>query len=138
MAGNLQPQGARKLAGLVRVDRALAPVRGVDQRTRAFEVIGRLPAYTTVTGFVVTPVVALVRPGFTLALDSFEVAEAFEVPLDFLMDPANHRQHLLDLGGRELSYFSMPWAPLQPRDTDYFIWGATAAMLRNFYRFLSA
>ena len=43
MAGNLQPEGARKLAGLVRVDRALAPVRGVDQRTRALEVIGRLP-----------------------------------------------------------------------------------------------
>ena len=52
------------------------------------EVIGMLPVHTTVTGFHVTPVVALVRPGFTLAIDSFEVAEAFELPLPFLMDPA--------------------------------------------------
>ena len=104
------------------------------------EVIGTLPPYTTVTAFVVTPVVALVRPGFTLALDPFEVAEAFEVPLDFLMDPAHHQRHefVHDSSGR--SFLSMPWDGVSADGTPrrYFIWGATAAMLRNLYRFLAA
>lgn len=103
------------------------------------EVIGMLPVYTTVTGFHVTPVVALVRPGFTLAIDSFEVAEAFEVPLSFLMDPAHHRRHEFEFGGQRRQFLSMPWqgtdATGQPRE--YFIWGATAAMLRNLYAFLA-
>ena len=105
------------------------------------EVIGQLPHYTTVTAYQVTPVVALVEPGFTLALDANEVAEAFEVPLAFLMTPANHRRHLWDAGGGlQRQFLSMPW-----RGTDrsgarreYFIWGATAAMLRNLYGFLRA
>ncbi|EHR71907.1 NTP pyrophosphohydrolase [Burkholderiales bacterium JOSHI_001] len=104
------------------------------------EVIGRLPHYTTVTRFVVTPVVALVRPGFSLRPDPSEVAEAFEVPLSFLMTPAHHRRHSVVVDGHLRRFLSMPWtgpdAAGQPRD--YFIWGATAAMLRNFYRFLSA
>lgn len=102
------------------------------------DVIGALPVYTTVTGFHVTPVVALVRPGFTLAIDSFEVAEAFEVPLAFLMDPSNHRRHQFEFGGERRQFLSMPWQGVdavgQPRE--YFIWGATAAMLRNLYAFL--
>ena len=92
-------------------------------------VIGQLPIYTTVTHFVVTPVVALIEPPFELRLDSFEVAEAFEVPLEFLMTPANHQRHLLAFEGGQRQFLSMPWG-------DYFIWGATAAMLRNMYRFL--
>jgi 8-oxo-dGTP pyrophosphatase MutT (NUDIX family) len=104
------------------------------------EVIGALPTYTTITAFHVTPVVALVRPSFTLALDAFEVAEAFEVPLHFLMTPANHRRHRFEALGSTRQFLSMPWdghdAAGRPRR--YFIWGATAAMLRNFYRFLSA
>ncbi|MFO1271575.1 MAG: CoA pyrophosphatase, partial [Rubrivivax sp.] len=96
----------------------------------AVEVLGTLPAYTTVTNFVVTPVVALVTPPFTLALDSFEVAEAFEVPMEFLMNPAHHRRHVMEYMGGERRFLSMPWG-------DYFIWGATAAMIRNLYRFLS-
>jgi 8-oxo-dGTP pyrophosphatase MutT (NUDIX family) len=104
------------------------------------EVIGTLPHYTTVTAFVVTPVVAIVRPGFTLVLDGFEVAEAFEVPLAFLMNPAHHQRHLFDFEGTQRQFLSMPWngagADGQPRR--YFIWGATAAMLRNLYRFLIA
>lgn len=95
------------------------------------EVIGQLPPYTTVTHFVVTPVVALVQPPFTLALDPFEVAEAFEVPLAFLMTPAHHRRHVFDHEDGQRQFLSMPWG-------EYFIWGATAAMLRNLYRFLSA
>jgi len=104
------------------------------------EVIGQLPVYTTVTAFQVTPVVALVRPGFGLTLDAFEVAEAFEVPLDFLMTPAHHQHHLFSYEGGQRQFLSMPWRgpDLAGEMREYFIWGATAAMLRNFYRFLSA
>jgi 8-oxo-dGTP pyrophosphatase MutT (NUDIX family) len=104
------------------------------------DVIGALPTYTTITVFHVTPVVALVRPGFTLALDAFEVAEAFEVPLPFLMTPANHRRHLFQALGSTRQFLSMPWQAVDPhgQTREYFIWGATAAMLRNLYRFLAA
>ena len=105
------------------------------------DVIGFLPVYTTVTSFEVTPVVALVRPGFTLKLDAFEVAEAFEVPLSFLMTPAHHRRHVVEVGGLRRQFLSMPWAPAAEEaahSRSYFIWGATAAILRNFYRFLAA
>jgi 8-oxo-dGTP pyrophosphatase MutT (NUDIX family) len=103
------------------------------------EVIGTLPVYTTVTGFHVTPVVGLVQPGFTLSIDSFEVAEAFEVPLAFLADPANHRRHRFEFGGEQRQFLSMPWQGLDPtgQAREYFIWGATAAMLRNLYAFLA-
>jgi 8-oxo-dGTP pyrophosphatase MutT (NUDIX family) len=97
-------------------------------------VIGQLPVYSTVTAFQVTPVVALIEPGFTLALDDFEVAEAFEVPLAFLMNPAHHRHHRFEFGGVERRFLSMPW---QGPEREYFIWGATAAMLRNLYRLLA-
>lgn len=94
------------------------------------EVVGAMPEYRTVSGYSVTPVVGLVQPGFTLSPDSFEVADVFEVPLAFLMDPANHRLHTAVLpDGRERHFFSMPWR-------DRFIWGATAAMLRNLYHLL--
>lgn len=98
------------------------------------EIIGQLPVYSTVTAFQVTPVVGLVEPGFTLTLDDFEVAEAFEVPLAFLMNPAHHRHHRFEFAGAERRFLSMPW---QGEEREYFIWGATAAMLRNFYRLLS-
>ena len=106
------------------------------------EVIGRLPDYETGTGFLITPVVGLIhaRPHEAETLDlkaaPDEVAEAFEVPLSFLLDPSNHQRRALQIGEREMSFFAMPWWPSH-RDEDYFIWGATAAMLRNFYRFLS-
>ncbi|MGQ3051955.1 MAG: CoA pyrophosphatase [Roseateles sp.] len=97
------------------------------------EVIGQLPVYSTVTAFQVTPVVALIEPGFTLQLDAFEVAEAFEVPLVFLMNPAHHCHHTFEFAGAERRFLSMRW---QGDDREYFIWGATAAMLRNLYRLL--
>lgn len=111
---------------------------GLDERH--VQVIGQLPTYTTGTGFVVTPVVSLVQPGFELTLDAFEVAEAFEVPLSFLMTPAHHRWHSLDHEGSRREFLSMPWDGHGPDGSPrrFFIWGATAAMLRNFYRFLSA
>ena len=103
------------------------------------EVIGRLPPYTTVTGFVVTPVVALVAPPFELLLDRGEVAEAFEVPLAFLMTPAHHRRHRFEYEGGQREFLSMPWsgAGADSLAREHFIWGATAAMLRNLYRFLT-
>ena len=104
------------------------------------DVLGAMPTYTTGTGFIVTPVVAFVRPGFTVKADPFEVAEVFEVPLAFLMNPANHRRHEVEVAGVRREFLSIPWDGLdeygQPRR--YFIWGATAAMLRNLYRFLVA
>lgn len=99
------------------------------------EVIGTMPTYTTGTMFIITPVIALVRPDYRLALNDYEVADAFEVPLDFLMDPSNHRRHAIELGGVRREWFSMPYAD---EGKERFIWGATAGMLRNFYRFLAA
>ncbi len=98
------------------------------------DVIGVLPEYTTATGYRVTPVVGLVERAFTLALDTFEVSEAFEVPLAFLMDPANHERRIVELGDLTRTFYAMPY---QARRR-YFIWGATAAMLRNLYQFLRA
>lgn len=94
------------------------------------EVLSTMPVYTTTTGFAITPVLSFVTPGFTLNPDSFEVAEVFEVPLSFLMNPANHRLYCAQLSdGRERLYYAMPWQ-------GYFIWGATAGMLRNLYHLI--
>ena len=106
---------------------------GLDPRH--VEVLGTLPTYTTGTMFVVTPVVALVDPDHHLALSAHEVASAFEVPLSFLMNPAHHRRHMIEVEGQRREWFSMPW---QEDARERFIWGATAGMLRNLYRFLSA
>lgn len=99
------------------------------------EVIGTMPTYTTGTQFIITPVVALVQPHYPLALNAFEVADAFEVPLDFLMNPAHHHRHRMEWAGASREWFSMPY---MDGSAERFIWGATAAMLRNFYRFLAA
>jgi 8-oxo-dGTP pyrophosphatase MutT (NUDIX family) len=104
------------------------------------EVLGSLPTYTTSTGFIVTPVVALVQPGAALRPDPFEVAEVFEVPLAWLMNPANHQRHAFEFAGSRREFFSIPWTGTDANGAPrrYFIWGATAAMLRNLYRFLAA
>jgi 8-oxo-dGTP pyrophosphatase MutT (NUDIX family) len=94
------------------------------------EVLGLLPEYWTITGYRVTPVVGWVEPPFSLALDSFEVAEVFEVPLDFLMDPSSHERRSYDYEGRRRDYFAMPY-------DGRLIWGATAAMIVNLHRILS-
>jgi len=94
------------------------------------ELIGRLPDYLTGTGFCVTPVVGLLHAPVRLKLDSFEVAEAFEVPLAHFLDPVNHRQHSIQIQNGEMRQFhAMPYG-------DYFIWGATASMLMTLYRLL--
>ena len=103
------------------------------------QVLGELPIYTTGSAFIITPVVALVQPGFTLTPNPHEVADVFEVPLDFLLNPAHHRRHAFEWQGQRREWFSMPYQdPLQPEAPERFIWGATAGMLRNFYGFMSA
>jgi 8-oxo-dGTP pyrophosphatase MutT (NUDIX family) len=99
------------------------------------QIIGNLPIYTTGSAFIITPVVALVRPGFTIQANANEVADVFEVPLEFLMNPANHRRHSFESEGVRREWFSMPY---NDGRKEHFIWGATAGMLRNFYRLLSA
>jgi 8-oxo-dGTP pyrophosphatase MutT (NUDIX family) len=91
------------------------------------EVVGLLDDYETGTGFRVTPVVSFVAEGFTLALDSFEVAEVFEVPLDYVFDPTNHQTRSRDFNGRRRNYYVIEYR-------DRLIWGATAGMLMNLYR----
>ena len=99
------------------------------------EVLGRLPIYATSTSFIVTPVVALVQPGMVLHPNPDEVADVFEVPLDFLLNPAHHHHHVMQWQGQQREWLSMPYD--DGRHTR-FIWGATAGMLRNFYRFMRA
>jgi 8-oxo-dGTP pyrophosphatase MutT (NUDIX family) len=101
----------------------------IGLRRESVEIIGNLPQYLTVSGYSVTPVVALVQPQAEYVLDSFEVADVFDVPLQFLMNPANHQVRVWqsDLGSRR--FYSMPYQ-------NRFIWGATAGMLRNLYHLL--
>jgi len=99
------------------------------------EVLGTMPIYITGSRFIITPVVALVEPSHQLAINPHEVADAFEVPLEFLMNPAHHRRHHHDGDGIRREWFSMPY---MDGTTQRFIWGATAGMLRNLYRFLIA
>ena len=96
---------------------------GLDRRH--VEIIGRLDTYVTRTGFVVTPVVGLVSPPFTLKPDPHEVAEIFEVPLSFLLDRRNHQRCSAEFEGRTRFFWAMPYGR-------HFIWGATAGMLVNF------
>ena len=107
------------------------------------EVLGMLPIYVTGTAYSVTPVVALVTPGFLLQPNPGEVADVFEVPLAYLMNPANHRRHAVEFDGITREWLSMLYLDTSVRQEnghmiERFIWGATAGMLRNLYRFLSA
>lgn len=86
--------------------------------------IGYLDALRTHTGFHVDPVVAIVQPGFELTLDASEVADAFEVPLGFLMNAAHHKMQSRIRDGRERRFYTMPYG-------ERFIWGATASMIKN-------
>ena len=100
---------------------------------RHVEIIGVLPEHVTISAYRVLPVVALVQPPFELTADPGEVAEMFEVPLSFLMSGANHERRSVALpdGAGKRNFYAMPYQ-------GYFIWGATAAMLRNLYHFLRA
>lgn len=90
------------------------------------EPIGYLDLYGTGFGFRILPMVARVKPGFDLRINESEVDNAFEVPLSFLMDPANHQIHSKEFRGVARSYYAMPFA-------ERYIWGATAGILRVLY-----
>jgi 8-oxo-dGTP pyrophosphatase MutT (NUDIX family) len=95
--------------------------------TRDFiEPIGYLDLYGTSFGFRILPTVARVKPGFTLRISAAEVDDAFEVPLSFLMDPANHQLHSKAFRGIERTFYAMPFE-------ERYIWGATAGILRVLY-----
>lgn len=124
---------------LTDVDAVAAAVREAQEEIglhpSTLEVLGQLPEYITGSVFHVTPVVALVRPELELVANPNEVADMFEVPLAFLMNPANHRHHQVQWQGVQREWLSMPY---HDGVTERFIWGATAGMLRNLYRFLLA
>jgi 8-oxo-dGTP pyrophosphatase MutT (NUDIX family) len=87
-------------------------------------IVGRLDTYVTGTGFEITPVVGIVRLPFSLTIDPFEVSEAFEVPLSFVLDRSNFRRMTRDLEQRARVFYVLPY---EGRN----IWGATAGMLVN-------
>lgn len=95
------------------------------------EVLGSLPQYLTITGYQVTPVVSLVDAGHTYEPDEFEVADIFEVPMAYLMNPHHHEQRVWQSPQGYRRFYAMPYE-------NKFIWGATAGMLRNLYHFLKA
>lgn len=123
---------------------------------RRLQSLGHLPAYVTGSGYKVQPVVALIADTLDLhrdlSPDPGEVASVFEVPLNFLFDPRNHRRHYWQAPEGRRAFYSIPWrcrqpdrmrfinaqasplAAADPKDHEFFIWGATAAMLRNFYQ----
>jgi 8-oxo-dGTP pyrophosphatase MutT (NUDIX family) len=95
------------------------------------ELIGHLDPYITVSGYEVTPVVGVVTPPFDLKPDPIEVADIFQVPLNFFLDPANHQRHSRTVAeGITRAYYAMPYG-------DRYIWGATAGMLVNLYEVLT-
>ncbi|MBM3557244.1 MAG: CoA pyrophosphatase [Alphaproteobacteria bacterium] len=97
---------------------------GLDRRH--VDVVGALDTYQTGTGFLVAPIVGVVEPSFDLTLDAFEVKEAFEVPLAFVLDPANHQRQSRFWKGRERHFYVLPFE-------NRYIWGATAGMLVNLH-----
>jgi 8-oxo-dGTP pyrophosphatase MutT (NUDIX family) len=100
---------------------------GLDRQQ--IEVLGTLAEYRTGTGFAVTPIVALVTPPLNLKLDDFEVEDVFEPPLSFLLDASNYRREHIEIRGTRREFWTVPWQ-------EYYIWGATAAMLVDLRQFL--
>jgi 8-oxo-dGTP pyrophosphatase MutT (NUDIX family) len=90
------------------------------------EPLGYLDLYLTFSGFRILPTVARVKPDFALTLSPREVTETFEVPLAFLMTPANHQRRSRDWKGIDREYYAMPFG-------DHYIWGITAGIVRNLY-----
>ena len=127
------PGGRREESDMSAIDTALRETEeevGLDRQH--VEVLGTLPDYLTGTGYQVTPVVAIIHPPFATHADPREVAEVFEVPLAYLMNGAHHqRRTVVFPDDRQRSFYAMPYER-------FFIWGATAGMLRNLFHFLRA
>lgn len=126
-AGQIAFPGGRRDEGETALQAAL---READEETglkpEFVTPLGYLDGYLTVTHYLVTPVVALVREGFSLQAHAHEVDEIFEVPLNFLMDPANCQTHSREWKGMVRHYYVFPHG-------ERYIWGATAGMIRNLY-----
>ncbi|MCW8092271.1 CoA pyrophosphatase [Alteromonas sp. ASW11-130] len=88
------------------------------------QIMGALPNYRTISGYTIKPVIGIVKPDCELSLDKNEVASAFEVPLSYLMNRANHLTHHTHRHGQTFPIYFIPW-------NKHMIWGATAALLRN-------
>lgn len=140
-AGQISFPGGRVDEG--DADRRATALREAEEEVglapTAIEIVGAMPEYLTGTGFTVTPVIGMVAGPVIARPDPFEVAQVFEVPLPFLMNPANHEKRAVrwtDANGEQVRHFyAMPYPDGAAR---YFIWGATAAMLRNLYHLLRA
>ena len=132
-AGQISFPGGRQEAS--DVDAIEAALRETDEEVGLprdhVEVIGRLDTYVTSTGFEITPVVGLVRAPYPTKLDPFEVAEIFEVPLAFIIDPANRQRRSREFKGRLRMFYVVPYE-------NRYIWGATAGMLVNLVEVLTA
>lgn len=109
-------------------DFATCALRETEEETgldrHKVRLLGRLDDYATGTGFIITPLVGIIDPPFTLSPDSFEVAEVFEVPLAFVLDQANHQLQSREVRGRQRPFWALTWE-------DRLIWGATAGILVN-------
>ncbi len=119
--GKIEPTDANPVAAALREAReetGLAPT--------LIEPIGYLDLYLTFSGFRILPTVARVKPDFTLTLNPGEVVSTFEVPLEFLMTPANHQRKTRDWNGLQREYYAIPFE-------NHYIWGITAGILRNLY-----
>ena len=115
--GRLEPDDAGALAAALRETE-----EEIGLSRQFVEVVGYLPDHLIISGYRVTPVIGFVTPGFTLELDRTEVTEAFEVPLQFLLDPAHHKARRRALGEGEIEVYDIPYGERN-------IWGATAGML---------
>jgi len=119
--GRIEPNDESPVAAAMREAKeevGLAPM--------LIEPIGYLDLYLTFSGFRILPTVARVKPNFSLTINPSEVVDAFEVPLQFLMTPANHQRKSRDWRGITRDYYAMPFG-------DRYIWGITAGILRNLY-----
>ena len=127
-AGQVSFPGGRVEPGdMSPIDTALRETEEEVGLDRSFiDVVGALDTYETGTGFSITPIVGVVRTGFDLTLQEEEVAEAFEVPLDFILDRNNHQMDSGEWKGRVRHYHVIPYR-------HYHIWGATAGMLVNLH-----
>jgi 8-oxo-dGTP pyrophosphatase MutT (NUDIX family) len=127
-AGQIAFPGGRLEPGEDAVAAALREAREeilLDSQT--VDVVGQIEEYRTVTGFVVSPILGVIPPDLPLQLHELEVADWFEAPLDFVLDPANQFERSALLQGRARHYYEILW-------NDRRIWGATAAMIINLSR----
>jgi 8-oxo-dGTP pyrophosphatase MutT (NUDIX family) len=124
--GSIDPEdGSAEVAAMREAEEEI----GLDRRF--VEPVGRLPVYLTTTGFRITPVLAVVRPGYELVPNPAEVDAVFETPLSFLMDPANHKRESRVWENVERHYYVMPYG-------EHHIWGVTAGIIRTMYERLYA